>query len=58
VSVQQTIRPHLDTGPARLFRQKIQGFVIAVLKKGCFTPISSLRHVVRETGNQQRAVVP
>jgi len=48
------MHPQLDTGLACLLRQEIQiDFVIAVLNKDRFTPISALRYVVRETDNHR-----
>jgi hypothetical protein len=47
----QTIGPHLDTGLAGLLGQQIAvDFVIAVLEEDRLSPIATLRHGVRQAG--------
>jgi hypothetical protein len=50
----ETVRPHLDSGLARLLSQQISiNFLVAILKKDRLPTISTLRNVMRKAGNHR-----
>jgi hypothetical protein len=50
----ETIRPHLDTGLARLLSQQISiNLLVAVLKKDRFPTVPALRNVMRKASNHR-----
>jgi hypothetical protein len=50
----ETVRPHLDSGLARLLGQQISiDLLIAVLKEDRLPTIPTLRNVMRKAGNHR-----
>ena len=51
----KTVRPHLDSGPARLLSQQVSiNLLVAALKKDRLLTIPALRNVMRKAGNHRR----